>query len=253
MRSHSQFLISATKPTLTERDASCMLSKLPCLSVIKQHQNYWSQKYMPRFNLPASTQKWLFFQETRSKLVWPHLTPTKKPLDFLQKSTAQPCLHQLRRDINWATVLPDSHVTIERLQTLSNVKISLFIAPKQIRESAFQFKAQEMSTELTKHALNSWPTAKTGLECKMTSIPTLISSLKPSLMTRLERPWKSSPWTMLNSKTSLMLCNKRKDGSSSHTTSGGECTQMNQDAMPVFTWPHQLQLANYNAQAKNAT
>jgi hypothetical protein len=36
------------------------------------------------------------------------------------------------------------------------------------------------------------------------------------------------------SKTNLELCKKKKDGSNSIMKFGGECTQMNQDAMLVF-------------------
>jgi len=250
MTSHLQFSISVTRWILRERDASCTPTKLSSTSRMLHYHHCLNLKSMQEFNLRVWTQRWLFFQEIRSRLDLSLITQTKRRLDSNLKSIAQTCHLQLEKDINWAMVSLDFHVMTEKLLIPSHVLTMLSIAQTQTIEFFSLFRVQETFMSLTKHALNSCQNTKTGVTTKNYLKLTSPSSLK-HLKMLMERQ-RVSKWIMLLSETSLELLCKSKDGSNSSSKSGGECTQMSQDAMLVFTWFHQLQSVTSYVTALNA-
>jgi len=140
IQSHSLFLISATKLTQIEEDASYTPIKLPSMSLVQLTS---SQNFLPRL-LSNQLQAWLSCQVISSRPLSRVVILSKIQLESCQKSTAQICQHQSRRDIR-LKVLPDFHVMTEKLPILSSATSSSFTALIQIRQLNLESKAQVKS------------------------------------------------------------------------------------------------------------
>lgn len=170
MKSQSQTWTSVTRTQLTKKDASFMDIKslfkyLIVRETIHQHIQWLNLEFMQKFNSIILTKKWLFFQEIKSVLDLVLKLPHSKELDYNQILIANNYHPQWRKDIKHQLV-QDFHVTIWKLQTLLLAKTLLFTALVQMIESKWQFKVQEMYSNLIKDAVTSSQKMKTGTNYK---------------------------------------------------------------------------------------
>lgn len=170
MKFQSQIWTSVTRTQLTKRDASFMdiKSQLKCAIVREtqnQHIQWLNLEFMPKFNSIISDKRWSFFQEIKSVLDLVPKLPHSKESDYNQILIAHYYHPLWRKDIKHQLV-QDFHVTIWKLQTLLLAKILLFTALVQMIESKWQFKVQEMFSNLIKDAVTSSQKMKTGTNYK---------------------------------------------------------------------------------------